>query len=173
MLDLTKAINYAAYQHREQVRDGSNTPYINHPIRVMNLVAEHSTIDEIVLIGAVLHDVVEDTSSSFYEIQQLFGIEVRELLVVLTDPYCTDKDTRRETQLARLESTTVQGAKAIKCADKISNCEDLLLGTSGRTRQQIDEYFEFSLELFRRVACHETIELEMEFLELYAEQNTF
>ena len=55
--DLARAIAIAASAHSDQI-DKSGRPYILHPIRVMQRVAEHGLPVQIV---AVLHDVVEDT----------------------------------------------------------------------------------------------------------------
>ena len=55
--DLARAIAIAASAHAEQI-DKCGRPYILHPIRVMQRVAEHGVVAQIV---AVLHDVVEDT----------------------------------------------------------------------------------------------------------------
>ena len=55
--DLARAIAVAAAAHADQL-DKAGNPYILHPIRVMQNVAPHGVLVQIV---AVLHDVVEDT----------------------------------------------------------------------------------------------------------------
>lgn len=55
--DLARAIAIAASAHAEQL-DKAGRPYILHPIRVMQRVAEHGLPVQII---AILHDVVEDT----------------------------------------------------------------------------------------------------------------
>ena len=47
--------------HAGQIRNGSGgMPYIDHPVAVAELLAEHGFGDE-VLAAALLHDVVEDS----------------------------------------------------------------------------------------------------------------
>mgnify|MGYP001804783769 CR=1 FL=1 len=56
-----KALTFAANKHRNQRRkDTVQTPYINHPIDVANILLNDAGVtDEAVLIGALLHDTVE------------------------------------------------------------------------------------------------------------------
>jgi (p)ppGpp synthase/HD superfamily hydrolase len=60
---LLKTVDFAAKKHCSQRRkDPEQTPYINHPIGVANILSEEAGITDIhVLQGALLHDTVEDT----------------------------------------------------------------------------------------------------------------
>ena len=63
MKELIDAILYAASSHAGQLRKDCVTPYINHPIEVMHLLVYTGGIeDHEILMAAVLHDVIEDTS---------------------------------------------------------------------------------------------------------------
>lgn len=75
--DLLQAVNFAADKHRDQRRKNIEaSPYINHPIQVAELIARVGEVDDLaVLLAAVLHDTVEDTETSFEEIEDLFGPE--------------------------------------------------------------------------------------------------
>ena len=85
--ELLKAADFAAKKHRDQRRkDSTKTPYINHPIGVAHILAEEGQVDDLaVLQAALLHDTVEDTETSFEEIEQLFGREVRDIVDEVTD----------------------------------------------------------------------------------------
>src|ERR1700693_2644795 len=61
---LEKAIGIAVEAHRGQ-KDRHGSPYILHPLRVMQRTA--TATDQIV---AVLHDVVEDTDWTFDQLRQ-------------------------------------------------------------------------------------------------------
>ncbi len=76
--ELLKAIAFAADKHSHQRRkDAEASPYINHPIAVANVLAGEGGIsDETTLLAAVLHDTVEDTQTTFAELEQNFGPEV-------------------------------------------------------------------------------------------------
>lgn len=56
---LFKCINFAAVKHRDQRRkDPQETPYINHPISVANILTSEGGVTDLdVLMAALLHDV--------------------------------------------------------------------------------------------------------------------
>ena len=80
--ELKKALKYSTLAHKEQVRK-SGDPYIIHPILVASIVAS-VTNDESMAIAALLHDIVEDTTVSIEEIENLFGKDVAHLVDGLT-----------------------------------------------------------------------------------------
>ena len=63
---LIEATMFAADKHRGQKRkDAEETPYINHPIIVVNLMANTGNITDIEALQAgMLHDTVEDTDAT-------------------------------------------------------------------------------------------------------------
>src|ERR1039458_4910502 len=79
---LLMALAFAAEKHRHQRRkDAAASPYINHPIAVANTLAvEGRVTDEAILLAACLHDTVEDTQTTFEEIEETFGTEVSSLV---------------------------------------------------------------------------------------------
>ncbi|MCX6129669.1 MAG: bifunctional (p)ppGpp synthetase/guanosine-3',5'-bis(diphosphate) 3'-pyrophosphohydrolase [Proteobacteria bacterium] len=76
------AYEYAAKCHITQKR-ASGEPYITHPLAVASIVSTLK-LDTPSIVAAILHDTVEDTSSTLDEIEQLFGPEVRDLVDGLT-----------------------------------------------------------------------------------------
>ena len=75
---IDRAVEYAREKHKEQKRkDGS--PYIIHPLAVAEIVAEMG-LDMDAVLGALLHDCIEDTDASHDEIEKLFGVTVAELV---------------------------------------------------------------------------------------------
>ncbi len=79
---LQKAISLAQEAHRQQVRK-SGELYFFHPLRVAHLAARH-WMDFASVIAALLHDVVEDTSTTLEEISAMFGMEIGLLVDGLT-----------------------------------------------------------------------------------------
>ena len=66
-----QAVAYARQKHQTQLRkDGS--PYIIHPLSVAEIVAEMG-LDTDAVLGALLHDCIEDTDATHDEIARLFG----------------------------------------------------------------------------------------------------
>ena len=79
---LRRAFDFAHDKHRGQTRK-SGEPYILHPLAVAHILAELH-MDEVSLISALLHDVVEDTSVSLEEISKEFSEEVAGIVDGLT-----------------------------------------------------------------------------------------
>jgi guanosine-3',5'-bis(diphosphate) 3'-pyrophosphohydrolase len=123
---LLKAIAFAADKHRRQRRkDADESPYINHPIAVATVLAvEVNVSDEATLLAAVLHDTVEDTQTTFAELEVHFGPDVAGLVRELTDDKSLAKGDRKRLQVERARDSSPQ-AKQIKIADKISNVRDI------------------------------------------------
>ena len=62
---ILKALEFAAHKHREQLRKDAQSPYINHPIALANVLVREGGVEEsAVLAAALLHDTVEDTEIS-------------------------------------------------------------------------------------------------------------
>ena len=79
---IEEAVRYADTKHQHQKRkDGS--PYIIHPLAVAQIVAENG-LDQDAVLGALLHDCIEDTDASHEEIEHLFGSTVAELVEGVT-----------------------------------------------------------------------------------------
>ena len=76
---LDDAIVFAIHAHSGQLRKGTNTPYILHPLEAAAIVAS-MTDDLEIIAAAVLHDTLEDAHISMYEIADKFGERVADLV---------------------------------------------------------------------------------------------
>jgi guanosine-3',5'-bis(diphosphate) 3'-pyrophosphohydrolase len=123
---LLTAIHFSADRHRGQRRkDTLQSPYINHPIEVAELLWRVGGVrDEAVLIAAVLHDTIEDTQTSPDEIRSLFGDEVLGIVLECTDDKSLPQPERKRRQIETAPHKTTN-AKLVKLADKICNLSDL------------------------------------------------
>jgi len=124
--DILHAVEFAACKHRDQRRkDADASPYINHPIEVAELIARVGRIDDpALLMAAVLHDTVEDTETTFVEIEKVFGPEVRDLVAEVTDDKDLPKLERKQRQMEHAPHVSDR-AKLIKIADKTCNVRDV------------------------------------------------
>jgi guanosine-3',5'-bis(diphosphate) 3'-pyrophosphohydrolase len=143
---LMDATMFAAEKHRGQKRkDVQGTPYINHPIMVVNLMANIGGITDIEALQAgMLHDTVEDTDATPEEIEERFGYRVRSLVMEVTDDKNLHKDVRKQLQIEHAPHLSPR-AKIIKLADKTANLRDLVKSPPigwGTGRQQ--RYIEWS-----------------------------
>jgi len=76
------AYDFAKEAHKGQTRK-SGEPYISHPLAAAHIVA-NMRIDSIVVIGALLHDVPEDTDKTLDDIEENFGEDIREMVAGIT-----------------------------------------------------------------------------------------
>lgn len=140
-----QALSFAAHKHRHQRRkDTEQTPYINHPIAVANiLLNEAGVTDESVLIAALLHDTVEDTDTSLDEIEQHFGEIVRGLVNEVTDDKSLPKAVRKQRQIEH-SIVLSDRARLIKLADKTANLRDLrATPPEGWPASRLNDYLEW------------------------------
>jgi guanosine-3',5'-bis(diphosphate) 3'-pyrophosphohydrolase len=126
MAQLIDAIAFAAQKHRHQRRkDVHASPYINHPIELVQvLVSEAGILDTAVLVAAILHDTIEDTQTTEQEIAARFGGAIASVVVELTDDKDLPKPQRKAAQVARAASAT-HHARLVRLADKICNLRDV------------------------------------------------
>ncbi|XP_050081650.1 guanosine-3',5'-bis(diphosphate) 3'-pyrophosphohydrolase MESH1 [Anopheles aquasalis] len=145
----TKCINFAAIKHRDQRRkDKEETPYINHPIGVAYILSSEGGIsDSDVLSAAILHDTVEDTDTTFEEIENHFGPTVRSLVQEVTDDKSLPKQERKRLQIEHAR-TISHGAQLVKLADKIYNLRDLQrCRPKDWTEERCQEYFRWAKQV--------------------------
>lgn len=71
---IQQAIDIAQEFHKWQMRRDWS-PYINHPLRVAELLKKFNFPEE-AIISAILHDIIEDTDISSYHINELFWTRV-------------------------------------------------------------------------------------------------
>jgi (p)ppGpp synthase/HD superfamily hydrolase len=88
------------------------------------LAAEGDVSDEVTLIAAALHDTVEDTQTTFEELDEHFGPEVARLVRELTDDKSLEKAQRKLLQIEHAPKSSIR-AKQLKIADKICNIRDI------------------------------------------------
>ena len=76
-----------AYQVANEVHEGqmrlSGDPFITHPLAVAEILADMG-MDPTTIVGALLHDAVEDTDASLDDLRESFGDEVAEIIDGLT-----------------------------------------------------------------------------------------
>jgi (p)ppGpp synthase/HD superfamily hydrolase len=118
---LYDAIELAARAHHNQVRKGTEVPYIVHPLAVAGLLIRAGCPEHMV-IAALLHDVVEDTAVTLAEIRSQFGRDVAEFVVALSEP---DKkaswEERKAHTIEYLEKQANEDVLLIALADKLDN----------------------------------------------------
>ncbi len=74
-----KAFQLSYETHKNDFR-ASGEPYFNHPYEVAMIVAREIPLDDVSVVSALLHDVVEDSDTSLDFISKEFGKEVAEIV---------------------------------------------------------------------------------------------
>jgi hypothetical protein len=134
---VVKAASFAAAKHRDQRRkDANQTPYINHPLAVANILQECGVDDDEILAAAILHDTVEDTDTTFEDIELLFGSNVMRYVRQVTDDRTLSKVERKKHQVEVAKFISI-GARLIKCADKLHNLRETF-GNTPKTWTKLD-----------------------------------
>jgi len=75
---VNKAYVFCMKVHGQQLRE-SGDPYFYHPLEVANILAD-MRLDHNYIITALLHDTIEDTLTTYEEIEHLFGCEIAKLV---------------------------------------------------------------------------------------------
>ncbi len=123
---LDNAVREAARAHEREGhhRKGTDIPYIIHPVGVM-MIASNATNDEDVLIACLMHDVLEDVSSSIYgeaAMRADFGDRVVAIVLDVTkNGSLRDWHERSKAYLHHLEHEASDEAVIVSASDKIHN----------------------------------------------------
>lgn len=142
-----RAIRYADEKHKNQKRkDGSS--YIIHPLAVAEIVAEIG-LDTDAILGALLHDCIEDTDASFDEIADQFGPTVAELVEGVTKLTRVEFSTLEEQQAENLRKMFMAMSKdirvvLIKICDRLHNTRTMMYQSKEKqitkSRETMDIY---------------------------------
>ena len=146
---ILKALDFAARKHKDQRRKGCDAvPYINHPIQLVTLLWEKGGVrDEVVIAAALLHDTVEDTDTSFEELEREFGLEVRQIVAEVTDDKTLPKALRKQHQIDHAPALTPR-ARLVKLADKIANLTDMMIAPPANwSNQRKYEYVQWGKQV--------------------------
>ncbi|HKL61387.1 MAG TPA: bifunctional (p)ppGpp synthetase/guanosine-3',5'-bis(diphosphate) 3'-pyrophosphohydrolase [Acholeplasma sp.] len=132
------AYNLSFFQHKGQFRK-SGEPYITHPIAVAYILSELNAGPN-TLVAALLHDVVEDTSTTLEDVKNQFGEDVMQLVDGVTkitkisfNVDLSQADNHQKMLLAMSKDIRVI---LIKIADRLHNMRTIK-GQSIEKRQKI------------------------------------
>lgn len=137
---------FALEKHKDQSRSNAKkTPYIIHPIAVAERVMQIGNIYDVdIIIAAILHDVMDDTGTSYEEITKKFGSKVSSYVQEMSDDKSLSLKERKKKQIIQAFHQS-EGASIIKLADKYSNLTTLLEAPpSDWSRDRIDQYFQWA-----------------------------
>ena len=165
---INRAVEYADVKHQRQKRkDGS--PYIIHPLAVAEVVTEMG-LDIDAVLGALLHDCIEDTDASHEEISKLFGETVAELVEGVTKLTRADFSSSEEAQMENLRKMFMAMSKdirvvLIKIADRLHNMRTMQYQTPEKQVKKCRETMDIYAPLAHRLGMQK-IKWELEDISL-------
>jgi len=125
---LRHAFEFAAQRHSSQWRL-SGEPYMSHPLEVTWILAEMQ-MDQTCLVTALLHDVLEDTQTSYEELARVFGEEVARCVngvTKLSKINLANREDRQAESVRKMLLAMVEDIRVIlvKLADRLHNLRTL------------------------------------------------
>lgn len=116
-----QALDAARELHAGTVRDvGDEVPFIEHPLAVAELLAEHELGDELIAAG-LLHDTLEYTDLGLGALREGFGMKVALIVCALTEDFEIEDYEERKRELRQRVAATGIEAQRVFAADKIAN----------------------------------------------------
>ena len=121
------AIRFAGERHGDQKMPSSNASYLVHLANVameVMVAASHSPDFDLsfAIKVALLHDVIEDTPTSYEEVRDYFSEDVANAVLALTKNELLPADDQIPDSLKRIKNLQKE-VWAVKLADRISNMQ--------------------------------------------------
>jgi (p)ppGpp synthase/HD superfamily hydrolase len=118
------ALDYASTVHKGQVRDSDGAPFVEHPTEVAQLLYSVGAPDHLVAAGA-LHDVLEKTPATAFDLRRRFGTEVASLVLAVTEDRGIERYAKRKAALRDQAAAAGHEALMLFAADKVSKAREL------------------------------------------------
>lgn len=142
---IIKGFKLSLEAHKNHFR-ASGDPYFLHPYQVTMIVAKEIPLDDISVVSALLHDVVEDTDISLEFIEKEFGKEIAEIVDGVTKiggvfmgQSITQAENYRKLLLSMVNDVRVI---LVKFADRLHNMRTLEFVSQHKQRRIASETLE-------------------------------
>ena len=134
---IDKAMDYAKRKHKGQKDDCGKDYFKAHVLEVYHLlriviepVDKSTDIDENLLCAGLLHDIIEDTDTTYYELRNAFSRDIADLVNEVTH----EGDKESGYYFPRLRT---QRGIMIKFADRLSNISRMETWDAGRQQHYL------------------------------------
>lgn len=142
---ISKAFELSLEAHKNDLR-ASGEPYFTHPFEVAMIVAEEFPLDDITIVSALLHDVIEDTDYNYEFIAKEFGSEVAEIVdgVTKISGIFRGHEITKAENYRKLLLSMVKDVRVIlvKFADRLHNMRTLEFVNPDKQRRIAQETLE-------------------------------
>ncbi len=161
---IERAFNFACERHGDQRRE-SGEDFITHPVGVAKICAG-LRLDSETICAALLHDTVEDTTTSLAEVEAEFGAEVASLVdgvTKLTGITFSSRDDRQAENYRKMIVAMAQDIRVvlIKLADRLHNMRTIEAMSKHKQQHKAKETLEIFAPLAHRLGIH-AIKWELE-----------
>ncbi|MCS6808661.1 MAG: HD domain-containing protein, partial [Bacteroidota bacterium] len=125
---IEKAFRFCVQAHSLELR-ASGEPYYTHPVEVAAILAREVRLDDVSIVAALLHDVVEDTDYTLKDIQEEFGDDVAAIVdgVTKINDVFKSHEVRQAASYRKLLLSMANDVRVIlvKFADRLHNMRTL------------------------------------------------
>ncbi len=162
--EIYRAYLFGAQFHSGQTRK-SGEPYICHPLAVARILSEMQ-LDYKCIIGAILHDVIEDTSASKERVTEEFDAEIADLVDGVSKLTKIDSVSHAEAQADNIRKMLLAMTRdirviLIKLADRLHNMRTLDVMRPKKRRRISSETLDIYAPIANRLGLNH-IRLELE-----------
>ena len=126
------AWDFAKLKHTGQIRKFINLPYFDAHVQKVNGILKQYSSDEDLLCASILHDVIEDSDTTYEELYELFGKRVADLVDELTshkEDIDGDYGGNKADYLIDKMISMSDDALIIKLCDRLQNISDAFTAT--------------------------------------------
>lgn len=161
---IKKAYYFGELNHRGQKRN-SGEDYFIHPIAVAKTISNMKLDDQTICAG-LMHDVLEDTSITYEEMEEEFGQEITFLVDGVTKLKNLNYSSREEKQAENIRKMVMAMSNdvrvvLIKLADRLHNMRTLEYKTREKQVQTATETLEIYVPLAHRLGIY-SVKWELE-----------
>ena len=154
---INEAYEYSKNMHAGQFRQ-SGDAYFSHPVAVAALLTEQR-LDDASIITALLHDTLEDTNTTFVEVEKNFGAEVARLVegvTKLTNLQLNSTETKQAENFRKLFMAMSKDLRVIlvKLADRLHNMRTIKHMTPQKQKKKSRETMDIFAPLAGRIGMH-------------------
>ncbi len=127
---INEALLFAALKHEGIKMKQPNVSYVAHLQgvcleAVSGCLNNNSNVNlEKVIILSLLHDTIEDTSTSYEEVKELFGKDIADGVLALTKNFNLQHCDQMKDSLDRIKKQSVE-VSIVKLADRLFNLKDI------------------------------------------------
>jgi len=156
---IRKAFQFSYECHKNDFR-ASGEPYFYHPYEVAMIVAREIPLDDVSVVSALLHDVVEDSDTKLEFIEKEFGKDVAEIVDGVTkmgglfkdQEILKTEDQRKAENYRKLLLSMIKDVRVIivKFADRLHNMRTLEFVSPQKQRRIAKETQEIYAPLAHR-----------------------